>query len=297
MVLDGQVIAVTGAAHGMGRAYAAAVVGHGGRVGAIDINKEGLQVLASELGDACIPIVCDLVRGGDHAVRELIDRAGTIDGLINNAGVFHWQPFVEHSMDSFDLIMGVNLRGPFLTCQAAVKYWLANGRTGQIVNVSSRGGAFANSPRMAAYSASKAAILGMTLNIAEELASTGIVVNAVCPRARTGMGSRLSEEELAAQDDIEQGHPTQMVAPVLYLASPQASWINGQVFVLDTGRLQLLHGWHSVSGLDKGSRWELEEMDRAFKRVHGTTTNMADDAINPYHSIAGIAARGRTEWT
>jgi NAD(P)-dependent dehydrogenase (short-subunit alcohol dehydrogenase family) len=297
MLLDDQVIAVTGAAHGMGRAYVAAIVEHGGRVGAIDINKESLDGLASELGPACIPIVGDLARHGDNAVQELIDKTGTIDGLVNNAGVFHSQSFVEHSIDSFDLIMGVNLRGPFLTCQAATKYWLDNHRTGQIVNVSSRAGTFANRPRMAAYSASKAGILGMTLNIAEELASTGIVVNAVCPRARTGMGSHLTEEELAAQDHIEERHPTQMVAPVLYLASPKASWINGQVFVLDAGRLQLLHGWHSVSGLDKGSQWHLEDMDRAFKRLHGTTTNMADDAINPYHSIAGFAARGRTEWT
>ncbi len=179
---------------------------------------------------------------------------------------------------------------------AAVKYWLDNDRTGQIVNVSSRGGAFANSPRMAAYSASKAGILGMTLNMAEELAPSGIAVNAVCPRALTGMGEVRTDEEEAQRDRVEQRNPKQMAPPVIYLASPSASWINGQVFVLDDGRLQLLRGWQSVSGLDKGSRWEFDEMDMAFKRLFGTTTDMADDAVNPYQSIAGIAARGRAEW-
>jgi NAD(P)-dependent dehydrogenase (short-subunit alcohol dehydrogenase family) len=194
-------------------------------------------------------------------------------------------------------MMGVNLRAPFITCRAVVNYWLSSDRTGRIVNVSSRGGSFANMTCMAAYSASKAGLLGMTLNIAAELAPTGIVVNAVCPRARTGIGGRLTEEDLASQDHIEEGHPGQMAPAVLYLASREASWINGQVFVLDDGRVQLLHGWHSVSGVDKGSRWQFDEMDAAFKRLLGVTTDMADDRVNPYRSIAGIAARGRAAWT
>ena len=188
MLLEDQVIAVTGAGFGLGRAYAAAIVANGGRVGAIDIDRDKLDNLASEFGDCCIPIPCDVTQDGDVAVRELIDRAGKIDGLINNAGVLRFETFVEHSRETFDLTVGVNLRGTFLTCQAAVKYWLDEGRTGQIVNISSRGGIFANSPRMAAYAASKAGVVGMTLNMAEELASTGITVNAICPRAAPAWG-------------------------------------------------------------------------------------------------------------
>jgi len=110
VLLEDQVIAVTGAGHGMGRAYAAAIVDHGGRVGAIDIDTGRLDSLARELGDRCIPIARDLAIEGDAAIRELIDRAGKIDGLINNAAAFRVESFTEHSMDSFDLIVGVNLR-------------------------------------------------------------------------------------------------------------------------------------------------------------------------------------------
>jgi NAD(P)-dependent dehydrogenase (short-subunit alcohol dehydrogenase family) len=290
-------MAVTGAGHGMGREYSRAIVENGGTVGAIDISADRLQTLAAELGDLCIPIVCDISQDGDAGIGELIDRSGRLDGLINNAGVFRSERFAEHSTESLDLILGVNLRGTFLTSQAAVQYWLKNDKAGQIVNVSSRAGIFANSPRMSAYAASKAGIVGLTLNLAEEFMSTDIVVNAVCPRARTGMGQDISEEELAAQDHIDEGHPRQMAPAVLYLASPQASWINGQVFVLDSGRLQMVRGWHSVSGLKKGSLWRLDEMDLAFKRLLGTTTDMADDGQNPYESLAGIARRGRIDWS
>ena len=91
-----------------------------------------------------------------------------------------------------------------------------------------------------------------------------------------------------------------MAPAVIYLVSPKASWINGQVFTLDDGRVQLMRGWHPVSGVNKGSLWEFDDMDLAFKRLFGTTTDMADEVRmnddRQYKSISGIAARGRAEW-
>ncbi len=188
MLLDGQVTAVTGAGHGMGRAYAQAIVENGGIVAAIDIDMARLESLSDELGTNCVTFACDVAREGDAGVRAVIERLGGMDGLINNAGVFRRERFVTHSIDNFDLIMSVNLRGPFLTSQAAVRYWLENSRVGRIVNVSSRGGIFANSPRMAGYAASKAGLIGMTLNLAEELASTGIAHKRRLPTGANGHG-------------------------------------------------------------------------------------------------------------
>ena len=295
MLLKDQVVVVTGAGAGMGRAYAEGVVQEGGRVVALEVDEGTLQSLARELGDACIPIAGDIGSDGAAAIAEAIKRAGKVDAVINNAGVFRREPFVTHSVEAFDRIMHVNVRGPFLTCQAAVQHWTETQRAGRIVNISSRGGIWCNNPGMVAYAASKAGIVGLTMSLAEELSASGISVNAVCPAARTAMAG-LTPAELAAQADVEARHPRQMVGPVLYLASSLASWISGQVFVVDDGRLQWLHGWHAVSGIKKDSRWEPGEMDAAFKRLLGVMTQMSDDRRNRYASIAGIAALGRADW-
>jgi 3-oxoacyl-[acyl-carrier protein] reductase len=247
--LAGRVAVVTGAAHGIGRAYAERLVADGAAVVVADLDGEGAERVAGDLratGAPAIAVAVDvsdeesLGRMRDEALREL----GRIDVLVNYAAVFMTVPmsrvgFEDVPVAEWDRMMEVNVKGVWLACRAVVPAMRAQGY-GKIINVSSDT-VFKGSPLRIHYVTSKSALLGFTRTLAGELGAAGIRVNAVAP------GIVLSQEQpgpdaesrraaaVAAQVLPEALLPADMAGTIAFLASPDSDAITGQVLVVNAG--------------------------------------------------------------
>src|SRR5690348_9788822 len=144
MLLQSQVVFVSGAAGGHGSEYSRGIVNEGGIVVANDIDEGKLAALKKELGDKCIVLPGD-IREADRLIADAIKRAGKLDAIINNAGATQRTNLLESDSDTFDRIVGVNLKASFLACKTAVQYWIEQKRPGRIVNISSGTGLWPHS--------------------------------------------------------------------------------------------------------------------------------------------------------
>ena len=242
-------VLVTGAASGIGRAIASRFLREGDRVAAIDLDLAALEIARSEswsnVGDRFMPIVADVSNARDAAaaVAEARERFGRIDVLVNNAGITGGPQATklhETSVEDFDRVWGVNGRGVFLMCRAALPHMLAQG-AGAIVNIASVAGIVAF-PARAAYNASKGAVVMLTRSVAVDYAAAGIRCNAVCPgMIDTPMTHwRLEQPELRAQVTAripqgDVGGVDDVASAVWFLASAEARYLNGSSLVVDGG--------------------------------------------------------------
>ena len=188
----GKSVVVTGGASGIGAAIVRAFHQEGARVSVLDLNEAAAASLANELGGGAAGGKIDVRDRAsvEAAMQGVIGQAGGIDILCANAGVSTMQKSVDLTDDEWDFNMDVNAKGIFLCNQIVVRYFLAAGKKGVIVNTASLAGKV-GAPLLAHYSASKFAVLGWTQAFAKELAPTGIRINAVCPGfVRTGMQER-----------------------------------------------------------------------------------------------------------
>ncbi len=239
--LHGKVSIVTGAARGIGKATAILFAKEGGNVVLADVLEEGRDVADSVnrmIGrDAAIFVKTDVSRDEDvkNLVEVTLERFGKIDVLVNNAGVGHFKDIMETSVDEWDRVININLKGAFLCCKYVVPHMVRAGG-GSIINVSSvvgvRGG-----ERCVAYAASKAGIIGLTKALATDLMKYNIRVNAVAPRAiETQMMYEYKGEELTERLKKypfgRLGKPEEVANAILFLASDEASYIVGEVLVV-----------------------------------------------------------------
>lgn len=256
MVLDrfslaGQTAVVTGAGRGIGRAIARALAEAGAAVVVGDLDGASAEAAAAEIGAAggrALAVQADVTQ--EASVAALIERAvawsGRLDVLVNNAGVTIRKPTEEVTLSEWSFVMDVNLTGAFLCSKHAARPMMA-ARSGSIVNVASIHALVAPPlHQAAAYAASKAGLLGLTRALAVEWARCGIRVNAVCPTyVSTEMTRKRFEDPAFLGGILERtplgrlAEPDDVVAGVLYLASPASRMVTGHALAVDGGWLSV----------------------------------------------------------
>jgi len=243
--LTGKSAIVTGAARGIGRAIAEGLASTGVSLALADLLEDGLESVERaivDLGFRCIAVRTDICRQDELAalVKQTCAAFGSVDILVNVAGVTRGHPSESYSAEDWDLTLAVNLSAMFHLCQLVAQDMIPR-RSGVIINVSSIGGAlgFPNNP---AYQASKSGVLGLTRALATDWAKYNIRVNAICPGyTHTDMtdksyGDPHANAARATRTMMNRwGQPEDMVGPVIFLASNASGYVTGQGLFVDGG--------------------------------------------------------------
>ncbi|HEU0113236.1 MAG TPA: SDR family NAD(P)-dependent oxidoreductase, partial [Thermomicrobiales bacterium] len=240
-------VLITGGSRGIGKATVARFLDEGARVVACARDAAELDRTVQELAPRgwVHGVPCDVSQPVE--VARLVDAAaaalGGIDILLNNAGIAWEQDFLAMTVEEWDRLLAVNLRGAFLVAQAVARKMVDRGRGGAIVNMSSTNG-LVGETRYAHYDASKGGVLQLTKTMALELGRHGIRVNAVCPGyIQTPMSAAIDDPAFVAAYVRAKiplgrvGHPDDVAAAYAYLASDDAAFIHGTGLVIDGGQL------------------------------------------------------------
>jgi meso-butanediol dehydrogenase / (S,S)-butanediol dehydrogenase / diacetyl reductase len=245
------VAVITGAARGIGLEIARQFVARGSRVVLLDIETELLQQAVKTEGWSAaqaLALPCDVAieLQVQVSIAKAVEQFGRIDTLVNNAGVAVFKPLLAHTAQEWQRVIDVNLTGPFLCTQACAPHILRNSgdaaghEKGSIVNIASISGLRASSLRVA-YGTSKAALIHLTKQLAVELGNQGIRCNAVAPGpVETAMAKAVHSADIRRdyRDTIplaRYGSEAEIARAVLWLCSPQASYVNGQCLAVDGG--------------------------------------------------------------
>jgi len=237
--LTGKTALVTGAARGIGRAIAEALAGAGAKVAVVDVLEE-LEETAAAVGGGAKGYRADVTDAG--AVKDLVEGVigdlGSLDVLVNNAGITRDALLPRMSDEDFDRVLRVNLYGTYHLTRAAARPMM-KARAGRIVNIASVIGLHGNVGQ-ANYAASKGGVIALTKSTAKELAPRGVTVNAIAPGfIRTAMTEDLPEKVRETMLSVipfgRFGEARDVAGSVLFLASDLAAYVTGQVLVVDGG--------------------------------------------------------------
>lgn len=274
-ICDNRTVIITGAARGLGRAYALGFAAQRANVVVNDIGTslggEGRDTSAAD------EVVAQIKAAGGNAVanyeditdwdgaKRIVDSAITAFGdlhvVVNNAGIVRDRMFVSATLDEWDATMHVHLRGHFCVARHAVDYWRAKQKAGtnpdaRIINTTS-GAGLQGSIAQAAYSTAKGGIASLTLVQAAELGRYGITANALAPSARTRMTEQAFADKMATDGDaFDVMDPANIAPTVIWLGSSQSADVTGCVFELEGGKIMLEDGWREGPVVDSGQQWD-----------------------------------------
>ncbi|MCX7984798.1 MAG: 3-oxoacyl-[acyl-carrier-protein] reductase [Bacteroidetes bacterium] len=243
-VLENKVALVTGGGRGIGKAISLALAAEGADIAFTDIQfsseADDLLTKIKDFGRRGLSIESDVrsLSSAQEAVDTVVKEFGRLDILINNAGITRDNLLMRMSEEEWDAVIATNLKGVFNYCKAACRQMMSQ-REGKIVNISSVVGVVGN-PGQVNYSASKAGVIGITKTLAKEFASRNIQVNAVAPGfVDTPMTQKLTEQQREALLSLipmkRMAKPEEIASVVVFLVSPAASYITGQVLCVDGG--------------------------------------------------------------
>ncbi|HVV76681.1 MAG TPA: SDR family oxidoreductase [Mycobacteriales bacterium] len=278
-ICDGRVVIVTGAGGGLGRAHALAFAAEGARVVVNDIgtSREGegtstgpAQSVVDEIvaaGGEAVANTDDVADwdGAESLVRTAVDAFGGLDVLVNNAGFLRDRMLISMSIEEWDAVNRVHLRGHFCPLRHAGAYWREQSKAGaavdaRIINTSS-GAGLMGSVGQGNYSAAKAGIVGLTLVAAAELARYGVTANAIAPAARTRMTEVAMPDMMRKPDSGFDAMAPENVSPlVVWLGSAESREVTGRVFEVEGGIVGVADGWQHGPRVDKGDRWGPSEL-------------------------------------
>ena len=283
-ICEGRVVIVTGAGRGIGRAHALEFARQGAKVVVNDIGVEldgagGGTGPAGEVVEAIRAAGGEAVANGSDVsdfkqagelVKTAIDSFGGLDVVVNNAGIVRDRMFVSCSEEEWDAVIRVHLKGHFCVASNACAYWRQRVKAkepvdARIINTSS-GAGLQGSIGQSAYSAAKAGITTLTLIQAAEMGRYNITSNAIAPSARTRMTEEVFAEMMKKPESgFDVMDPANVASLVVWLGSAESKEVTGRVFEVAGGEISVADGWRKGPVVDKGARWEPDELGAAMK--------------------------------
>ncbi|QXT41114.1 L-iditol 2-dehydrogenase [Gymnodinialimonas ceratoperidinii] len=251
--LAGKSALITGAARGIGKEFARAYVNEGATVAIGDINLDAARAAAGEIGAGATAVHLDVTRQDsiDAAIAAVVEKAGKLDILVNNAALFDAAETVDITRDSYDRLYAVNVAGTLFTLQAAARQMIAQGHGGKIINMASQAGR-RGEPLVLVYCSTKAAVISMTQSAGLNLIGHGINVNAIAPGVVDGAhwdhvdamfakleGKAPGQKKAEVAAGVPAGRfatPDDLTGMAVFLASPEADYIVAQCYNVDGGQ-------------------------------------------------------------
>ncbi len=284
-ICEGRVAIITGAGRGIGRGHAIEFARQGAKVVVNDLGSEldGSGVTTGPAADVVAEIEAlggeAIANGADVAdwtqtrelVEQTIDTFGSLDVVVNNAGMVRDRMFSSTGEDEWDAVIRVHLKGHFCIARHAARYWRSRAKGGdaadaRIINTSS-GAGIMGSVGQANYSAAKAGIVGLTLVQSAELGRYGVTANAIAPAARTRMTEEVFADTMAAPTDgsWDAMSPDNVAPLVVWLGSADSVDVTGRVFEAEAGKISVADGWRHGPEVDKAARWDPAEVGTAVR--------------------------------